>query len=71
MNSVVGCAKAVMHSVHWKLDMRECMRGVKCPRGHLLTKKTVQITRKGYKRCRRCLAIADAKFRAKRLNDSK
>lgn len=66
-----GCAKGAICSVHWRLDMRSaCMSGVRCLRGHLLTKKTVQITRKGYKRCRRCLAIADAKFRSKQLQQS-
>lgn len=39
---------------------------MRCLRGHLLTAKTIQITRKGYRRCRRCLAIADTKFRHKK-----
>ncbi len=37
-----------------------------CSAGHLLTEKTMYVTPKGYRHCRRCLSLADARYRAKK-----
>lgn len=57
-------------------DSVSILRGIKssidsdrCIHGHQLTTKTLQVTKKGHRRCRICLAIACAKWRGKVRNE--
>lgn len=65
MSAAAGCGKAALPSAFWSQDMKGRTIGERCLHGHLLTSKTLQVTKSGHKRCRICLAMANERWKGK------